>query len=117
MVEPRFKKSSLVLPPIHLVLEIREQYYKNLEYMDRIDAYIAYDTSMHLLYCKYNSHLRYTLDKSGNPKPRKILTREDFLPKRDKFGFPLWLSKLSPDDFNDHVTGVRDLTPRNKRFN
>lgn len=117
MVDSKFKKPPLNLPPLNLVSDIRETYYKNLQHMDRIDAYIAYDTSMHLLYCKYNPHLRFTLDKEGNPKPRKLLTREDFLPKRDEFGFPLWYHNLSPQDFNDHITGVRDLTPRKKRFN
>lgn len=116
------KKRDIVLPPLSDRQRILEQYYKNLEIMDRIDAYVTYDASMHLLYCKYNPHLRYQgrdkngnliLDKDGNPKLRRLLKREDFLRTHDDFGFPLWVNDLSPELFERWAAG-EDI-PRPKK--
>lgn len=80
------KKDSPTIhhPPLALRQRILDQYYDNIQKIDRIDAHVIYDTDMHKLYCKYNPFLKYSgKDKYGRPIPRKMLTREFFLPKKD----------------------------------
>lgn len=116
-------KSNINIPPLSVRRQILDQYYNNLEIMDRIDAYVAYNTSMHFLYCKHNPHLKYQgldrngrpiLDKDGNPKLRRLLTREDFIVRNDKFGFPLWVNDLSPELFERWASGEDVPRPRKK---
>lgn len=97
---------SLIVPPKHLTARILEKYYKNLESMDRIDALIAYDFEMHLLYVRYNPHLKYSgKDKNGNPKLRGPRNRNEFVRTKDDFGFPLYVNDLTPELFEKWATG------------
>jgi hypothetical protein len=116
-------KAPFKHPSLSARNKILDQYYKNLEVMDRIDAYVSYNTSMHFLYCKDNPHLKYQgydkkgrhiLDKDGNPKLRRLLTREDFIVRNDRFGFPLWVNDLSPELFERWAAGEDVPRPRKK---
>lgn len=87
------------LPPLERREQILEQYYKNLETMDYIDAHVIYEHNMHRLYVAYNPHLARTPDG----RPRRTRTRQDFMPKTDKFGMPLALTKMTDEEFEEYV--------------
>lgn len=112
MLKPN-KRKPIVLPPLSVREKILQKYYEDVKNHGYIDAYIAYDSAMHRAYVKLNPHLRYAgLDKNGNPllnkdgtpKLRKLLTRKDFEPHHDQFGFPLWIYKLDEEELNSHLT-------------
>ena len=85
-------------PPLHLREKILTDYYNNLNRMDYTDAHVAYHNSMHILYCKYNPHLKYTTLKNGKRVLQRLKTREDFAPKTDRFGAPLWIYDLTEEE-------------------
>lgn len=102
-------------PPIVLRNRILEKYYSDLQQIGYTDAHIEYHNAMHLLYCKYNPHLKYT----SNGKLIPLLTREKFNSKSklDKFGTPLWVYDLDEEELNSHLTYEEILQQRrlNKR--
>ena len=95
MVERR----SIELPPIQRRQQVLNQYYTNLETMDYIDAHVIYEHAMHRLYVIYNPWLARTPDG----RPRRTRTRESFMPKTDKFGIPLALSKMTDEEIENYV--------------
>lgn len=86
-------------PPLERREQILNQYYKNLETMDYIDAHVIYEHNMHKLYVAYNPWLARTPDG----RPRRTRTRKDFMPKTDKFGMPLELKKMTDEEFEEYV--------------
>ena len=113
-------ESSTHHPPIVLRSRILHKYYEDLKTMDYVDAYCLYSNAMHILYCKYNPHLKYSSkDSIGYRKLRKPLTRESFVPTTDRFGFPLWIYDLTEEELDSHLTYPEILEQRklNKRFN
>jgi hypothetical protein len=104
MLEPKERK-PVIPPPLWVREKILKKYYNDVQKIGYIDAYIAYDTAMHFAYCQLNPHLKYSgKNKDGTPKLRKLLTRQNFEPHHDQFGFPLWIYKLDEEELNSHLT-------------
>lgn len=95
MADSQFaKKKKVIHPSIAIRRRILDKYYNDLNTMDHVDAFIAYDEAMHKLYTQLNPHLKYRVQtpeqKKKNIKVLRIpLTREFFQPTHDRFGFPL----------------------------
>lgn len=101
---------NIHLPPNVLRNRILEKYYSDIEKIGYTDAHIEYHNSMHLLYCKYNPHLKY----SRNGKLIPLLNKERFNSKSklDKFGTPLWVYDLDEEELNSHLTYEEILEQR-----
>jgi hypothetical protein len=61
-------------PPTQRVEKVLQDYYNNLDKMDRIDALCIYRNTMGRLYKIYNPYLRI-----------RYWSRDDFLPKEDDY--------------------------------
>lgn len=92
-------KAPFQHPPIARRQQLLNQYYANLQTMDRIDAHVIYEHHMHKLYVTYNPWLAKTQDG----RPRRTRTRKDFMPKNDKFGFPLHFLQMTEEEFESYV--------------
>ena len=100
-------------PPLVLRQRILDKYYADLQEMDYVDAYCLYSNAMHLLYCRYNPHLKYSgKDSNGKPKLRQPMTRDRFTPTTDRFGFPLWIYDLTEEELDSHLTYPEILRQR-----
>lgn len=101
---------DIYIPPLVLRDRILERYYSNVLANGYTDAYIEYHNSMHILYCKYNPHLKYTRNKKLIP----MLTREKFQSKYklDQFGTPLWVYDLTEEELDSHLTYEEILAQR-----
>ena len=101
---------SIYTPPLVLRNRILEKYYSNVLSYGYLDAYVEYHNSMHILYCKYNPHLKHT----KNHKLIPLLTREKLESKfkLDKFGTPLWVYDLTEQELDSHLSYEEILAQR-----
>lgn len=75
------QNKTVTHPPIVLRERVLEKYNENLTKMDHIDAFIAYETTMHKLYVRLNPWLA----KNKYGKPWRPRTRKDFGSKEQDF--------------------------------